>query len=404
MPLPDKNTGMHIFLIGNYAPDKQQSMERFAQMLAAGFSKEGHHATIWRPVVFFGKLFKSTTTGPGKWMGYIDKWILFPFLLHWRLLHKKYRRENIHFHVCDHSNSYYLKQLPVDRTVITCHDVLAIRGALGHADAGVGASGTGKILQNWILNNLTDAHKLAAVSCTTYQQLCALDSMHPKDHTKNWTVIYNAFNADFRPISKEEAGSLLRKAGINADKPYLLHVGSGLRRKNRKLLIDMLKVLGSRWNGNICFAGEALNDELMVYARKLGLQNRVIPVVNPDHITLVALYSACAAFVFPSLSEGFGWPLIEAQACGAPVIASSVNPLPEVSGGAAFHADPARPEDFANAFLSLQNKITRNELIRNGFENARRFNVSGMTRAYLNLHRSKSTEPRQQQEIPSPCF
>ncbi len=68
---------MHIILIGNYAPDKQQSMERFAQMLANGFSKEGHHATIWRPVVLLGKLFKSTTTGPGKWMGYIDKWILF---------------------------------------------------------------------------------------------------------------------------------------------------------------------------------------------------------------------------------------------------------------------------------------------------------------------------------------
>lgn len=395
---------MHIILIGNYAPDKQQSMERFAQMLANGFSKEGHHATIWRPVVLLGKLFKSTTTGPGKWMGYIDKWILFPFILHWRLLHKKYRLGNVHFHVCDHSNSWYLKQLPVDRTVITCHDVLAIRGALGYEDAGVSASMTGKILQNWILNNLTDAHKLAAVSYTTYQQLCALDNKNPKIHTKNWRVVYNAFNADFRPVLKEEADSLVNKAGIDSRTPYLLHVGSGLRRKNRKLLIDMLMILGNKWSGNICFAGEALEEELTTYIGKLGLKNRVISVVNPDHTTLVALYSTCAAFVFPSLSEGFGWPVIEAQACGAPVLASSHNPLPEVSGGAALHVNPAKPDDFANAFLTLQNSTTRNELISKGFENSKRFNVSIMTRAYLELHLSTSTEPRQQQETVFPCY
>jgi glycosyltransferase involved in cell wall biosynthesis len=395
---------MRIILIGNYPPDKQQSMERFANMLAAGFSKEGHYATIWRPVVFFGWLFKSTTTGPGKWMGYIDKWVLFPLILHLRLLHKKYHTENTRFHICDHSNSYYLKQLPVERTVITCHDVLAIRGALGYADAWVSASRTGRILQNWILNNLTNAHKLAAVSWTTYQQLCALDSLHPKHHAKNWMVIYNAFNAHFRPLCKEESNGLLRKAGIDPAMPYLLHVGSGLRRKNRKLLIDMLVALGSRWNGNICFAGEAPDEELTMYIRAMGMKNRVSVVVNPDHITLLALYSACTAFVFPSLSEGFGWPVIEAQACGAPVIASSLNPLPEVSGGAALHADPEKPADFAAAFLALQNRVTRNELIAKGFENAKRFHISRMTQAYLNLHQSKSMETWQPNENPSACY
>jgi glycosyltransferase involved in cell wall biosynthesis len=394
---------MRFILIGNYPPDKQQSMERFANMLASGFSKEGHEATIWRPVVFFGRLCKSTTTGLGKWMGYLDKWILFPLILHIRLQHKKYYTANIHFHICDHSNSYYLKQLPIDRTVITCHDVLAIRGALGHADAFVGASKTGRILQNWILNNLTNAHKLAAVSWTTFQQLCALDTIHPKDHSKNWMVIYNAFNADFRPLPKEEAGGLLREAGIDPGMPYLLHVGSGLPRKNRKLLIDMLMVLGSRWDGNICFAGEPLEKDLVTYAGTLGLKHRITAVVNPDHSTLVALYNACAAFVFPSLSEGFGWPVIEAQACGAPVIASLLNPLPEVSGGCALHADPVSPTDFADAFISLQNKRTREELIRKGFENAKRFNVSRMTHAYLDLHGFKSTKTLQQNENPFAC-
>ncbi len=88
---------------------------------------------------------------------------IIPFILHWRLMHKNTGRASS-FSCMRSFQFYYLKQLPVDRTVITCHDVLAIRGALGYEDAGVSASKTGKILQNWILNNLTDARKLAAVS------------------------------------------------------------------------------------------------------------------------------------------------------------------------------------------------------------------------------------------------
>jgi glycosyltransferase involved in cell wall biosynthesis len=381
---------MLIILIGNYRPDKQESMERFTKMLAECFSGEGHSVLIWRPVVFFGKWVRSTTRGAGKWMGYLDKWIVFPFIIRLRLFRREYRSKNTHFHICDHSNAYYLKQLPAARTVITCHDVLAIRGALGYRDACVEASRAGKMLQTWILNNLTCARKLAAVSSTTHRQLRELDKRHPPGHSRNWTVIHNAFNADFKPMPAEEAVGLIRKAGMDADIPFLLHVGSGLPRKNRRLVIDMLLVLGDQWSGNICFAGEQLETELVDYTNRLGLTHRVVSVVSPNHRTLVALYSTCAAFVFPSLSEGFGWPVIEAQACGVPVIASSFNPLPEISGGAALHVDPGNPADFADAFLSLQNQIVRRELIRRGFENAKSFDRGRMTLAYLDLHLSKS--------------
>jgi hypothetical protein len=80
-----------------------------------------------------------------------------------------------------------------------------------------------------------------------------------------------------------------------------------------------------------------------------------------------------------------------------------LNPLPEVSGGCALHADPVSPTDFADAFISLQNKRTREELIRKGYENAKRFNVSRMTHAYLDLHGFKSTKTWQQNENPFAC-
>ena len=112
-------------------------------------------------------------------------------------------------------------------------------------------------------------------------------------------------------------------------------------------------------------------------------KNKLISVVKPDHQTLVALYSCCEAFVFPSLSEGFGWPLIEAQACGAVVIASNTAPMPEVSGGAALHFDPNKPHDFANGFIALQNKEFKESLKIKGLKNIERFHRDNMMEAYL---------------------
>jgi glycosyltransferase involved in cell wall biosynthesis len=116
------------------------------------------------------------------------------------------------------------------------------------------------------------------------------------------------------------------------------------------------------------------------------MQNRVKSIVKPGHETLLALYSLCDAFIFPSFSEGFGWPVIEAQACGAPVIASDIEPMPEVSGGGALHANPKTAADFADAFLSLQNKALREQLVNKGFENCKRFSSEKMIDAYLLLH------------------
>ncbi len=376
---------MQIILIGNYVPDNQESMERFAQMLRNGFQKAGIETEIWRPSVVFGAVAR-TTHGVGKWIGYVDKWILFPLILLWRLRKRKFQKASVRFHVCDHSNAPYLKYLPVDRTVITCHDALAIRGAFGFADAYCPASPAGVILQKWILRRLQSAGTLVVTSALTFDHLLQLSSNRPVD-TKRWHIIPLAFNADFRKIQKEEMNELLTQEGMNPGIPFVLHVGSALPRKNRKMLVDMVAIVGNRWDGKICFAGEAVENDLLAYAESKGIKERIISLVKPSHNILVALYNGCEAFIFPSCSEGFGWPVIEAQACGSPVIASSLPPMPEVSGGAALHADPAKPDEFANAFLTLKNdEILRSGLVRKGFENVTRFDIDTMTKAYLRVH------------------
>ncbi len=376
---------MHIILIGNYIPDDQVSMQRFTSMLENGFNEAGVTSEIWYPKVYFGKWAKQTFYGFGKWLGYIDKWIIFPIILKRRIRRSKRQNRSLSFHICDHSNAPYLKYLPPGRTVITCHDVLAFMGALGYPDTYCEASRLGRILQNRILKNLLKAEKLAAVSNQTLIQLELL-SKNKLPANKEWRIIHNGFNKEFKPLETSSLSSILSLINIELVKPFLLHVGSGQPRKNRELLVEMISILGSKWNGNVCFAGEAIDPKLSAYASSLGVTDKIISVVSPEHKHLIALYSACDAFIFPSFSEGFGWPLIEAQACGAPVIASNVAPLPEVTGGAAIHKDPKKASDFVNAFLSLENKDIRNALIKKGFENSSRFSSKKMIQEYLDLH------------------
>jgi len=386
---------MHIIIIGNYPLDRVESMHRFARLLHMGFSKAGVSSEIWQPSVFFGHLSKSNAASNiNKWLGYADKFVIFPFILFWRMLNNKFTATDVRFHICDHGNAPYLKYLPLDRTVITCHDVHAIRGALGHSDSYTPASSLGKQFQRWILQHLNRSKYLIAVSHQTLKQLREIGPAGTFHTTgQDWRVVHNGFNGKFGTMVPAEQHAQLTKAGVDPSVPFILHVGSNSLRKNRELLVEMLKVLRTEWNGKVCFAGDQVDDSLIRYASSLGFLANIISVAHPDHATLVALYNAAETFVFPSFSEGFGWPLIEAQACGTPVIASSVAPMPEVGGDGAIYVDPNEPEEFARAFLMLKNKEFRTLMIRKGLENAKRFDSQNMIAAYLHFHRNGAPEP-----------
>jgi len=380
----------HFVLIGNYPPDEQESMIRFANILAQGLKARGLTAEIVVPQPVLIKKNSSPGKGLGKWLAYVDKWILFPFTLR-RIVQEAERKhgKTVRFHVCDHSNAPYLAKLPAERSAITCHDVLAIRGALGYPDSYCAASRAGVILQKWILKHLRQARHIACVSRLTLRHLHEITG--EVNSKPGWTVIHNAFNAEFKPIERNEAARILERQGISIPQPFLLHVGSNLPRKNRRMLLHMITQNGQAWPGHVCFAGESADAELLAEAQKLGIQSRVHSVAKPDHETLCALYSLAQAFVFPSLSEGFGWPVIEAQACGAPVIASNLDPLPEVSGGAALHENPHDAAAFASALKSLNDTPTRSSLVEQGFQNAKHFDLATMIDAYLALHELNGT-------------
>lgn len=358
---------MRLVLIGNYPKDAQQSMLRFARYHRDGLAATGRFEAVelWEPPTVFGRPFAETWWGRGKWFGYLDKLMLGPLAL------AAYRRrlpDDTRYHICDHSNAYYRKVLPQGRTTVTCHDVLAIKGALfGDASVRAAARKSGAVLQRFIFGHLLKIKRVACISEATAADLHELHARGSTETELESRVIYNVLRPDFWPVEDFPA-SLPSRA------PYLLHVGSDHPRKNRRLLVEVLALLAADYPDlTACFAGAPLSEENRALARELGVADRVVDSVGPSNEELRRLYSHCAAFVFPSFSEGFGLPLIEAQACGAVVLASELPVLREATGGAALHRDPERPGAFAEAFRTLDAPDVAAELRARGLVNVSRF-------------------------------
>src|SRR5260370_30796511 len=164
------NTTM-VLLIGNYPLDRQQSMQRFGRMMLQGVNNSGIAAKLIAPRARFGE-FRGAGSFVAKWLGYIDKFVLFPRQLQAALAKEK---PSV-VHICDHSNAMYegwIEHVPV---VVTCHDLLSVRGALSDKTNSP-ASPTGKILQRWILRGLRRADEVVCDSQATEADVCRLVSL-----------------------------------------------------------------------------------------------------------------------------------------------------------------------------------------------------------------------------------
>jgi len=373
-----------VVLIGNYPQDRQESMLRFRNLIQSQMESAGYLIESIFPRGYLGRILQKG--GLAKWLGYIDKYIFFPFVLALRLsgLKRKYPNHKVVVHICDHANAIYVdlarRWFPV---LVTCHDLLAVRGALGE-DTDCPASGFGKLLQSAILRGLGQATAVACVSHATQSDLIRLLGPAVAGRSQ---VVPLALNYPYCALAREEALNGLARAGI--DLPfhgYVLHVGSALRRKNREALLLSVAQIKDVWPGQIAFAGEGLTPQEKALAQSLGLENRVREICRPDNETLLALYGAAHGFIFMSRFEGFGWPLLEAQFSGCPVICSNRTSVPEVAGAGALIHEPDDYAGIAKDIQRLQEPLFRESLIMLGLKNAQSYSNERMMSAYEKIY------------------
>lgn len=369
-----------VLLIGNYPLDNQPSMHRFARMMLDGLTAAGFPAELIQPQPFFGR-FQYAGGFISKWLAYVDKFILFR-----RRLRRKLKTAPALVHICDHSNAMYAQQIRGIPVVATCHDLLAVRGALGE-QTDCPASLTGKLLQRWIISGLEAATVISCVSQATLADARRLVTR--REGMPRLEMISLGLNYPYRELPPHEARARLAEHSLLVtDTPFVLHVGSNLGRKNREAVLRIFALCKDQWNGSLVFAGEPLSDALRSLARQLRILNRVVEIPNAKSELLEALYNCATALLFPSTFEGFGWPIAEAHACGCPVICTDREPMTEVAGNAALTHAVEDEAGFAADLLRLTNPAERARWSAKGSENAQRFSAARMIAKYCELYRS----------------
>ena len=374
---------MNILLIANYMPDQQPSMQRFGAVLESSLIELGYAVRVVRPKSVVGKA-RQSGSGLGKWLGYLDKFVFFP-----PELRKSLAWADI-VHICDHSNSLYVPFLKDHPHLVTCHDVFAIRtarGEISHYSPGW----TGKIYQKLIAHFLNRARYVACVSDQTQKELVQIC----KGLENRTSVVNNGLNYPYSPMPREETFARLRRMNVPTQQPFMLHVGGNQWYKNRLGVLKIFSRLRQEATPvqRLVMVGKEWTIEMCEFSRDNSLGESVIELPEISNEDLRALYSTAECLLFPSFQEGFGWPVIEAQACGCPVITSDRPPMNYIAGDAAIYIDPEDCEAAAATILkSLDTLGGRREA---SLQNARRFKSSTMASKYVELYEKLAPTARQ---------
>lgn len=323
MPVKSAHPIGRVLLLSNYAPDKQFSMRRFTKQLKQGLKAEGLAVEVYRPKVIVGKL-GAKPSGFGKWLGYVDKYLLAP--LHLRMKRRSLP-ENSVVHICDHSNAIYTKALQGVPHLVTCHDLLAVRSALGEIPHNR-PKRTGRLQQSMILKGLKRSRMIASVSEATRQDVARIVG-----DCGDWQhLVPNALDDAFVEEAKSPGLSAPPPspalAGLPAGSRYVMHIGGEKWYKNRKAVLQIYsQLLAEAADLRLVIVGPEFPEAVLQASGCGEAKDRIHYAPGICDEDLRALYRDAELLLFPSLMEGFGWPILEAQACGCPVATLGIEPM-----------------------------------------------------------------------------
>jgi glycosyltransferase involved in cell wall biosynthesis len=298
-------------------------------MLKEAYESRGHTVETWSPSA---RVFNWVPRRWSKWAGYVDQYMLFPITL--RRVVARAPKDTL-FVFCDQALGPWVPLVRDRPHVVHVHDLLALRSALGSIPENP-TSATGRLYQRYIRRGFRKGRHFISVSKKTCADLIRYGGV--KAVTSE--VVYNGMNYPYAPLPVEEGRTILQAFGITLpENGMLLHVGGGQWYKNFMGIVALYAAYVSRTTEPLPLwcVGRTPGSAAKAAIADLPPKGRVIFLGSVESAALQALYSGAKAFLFPSLAEGFGWPLVEAQACGCPVITTDEAPMNEVAGAAAVY-------------------------------------------------------------------
>ncbi len=381
---------MNITVFSHPSFMNSQSMPRFARMLEQSYLARGHQVQVWSPQARVYALLSRSRLS--KWAGYIDQYILFPM---WVRKQLRQQPADTLFVFCDQALGPWVPLVKGRSHVVHTHDLLALRSALGDVPENP-TSWTGRLYQRYIRHGFRQARHFISISNKSRDDLHHYGQVSPVTSE----VVYNGLNYPYAPTPAEEARQTLKDAGLPVPAAgMLLHVSGYQWYKNVPGVVRIYAHYARTKSKPLplWLIGPHLDKKLQAALDEVPAQGEVLFFHGLDNKVLQAIYSLSRVFIFPSLAEGFGWPIIEAQACGCPVMTTDEQPMNEVGGKFAKYLPRLKAEDdvqawaqdgaaVLNALLSL-GEADRAELVEQGIAWAKNFDADVAIEGYLGIYR-----------------
>lgn len=270
-------------------------------------------------------------------------------------------------------------------TLITLHDIIYLEKL---SFGGTAYQNFGNLYRRWnVPRVIKKAEKIITVS------------HFEKDHILKklpWLedkleVVHNGVSPIFRSFLPSDMDVQFVRTHFHLPEAYVFFLGNMAPKKNMKGALKAFDGYVKKTKNPLPLVmAETNEEELKAVLKEIeltGLEKHIRLTGYIPQQYLPAIYASSHLFLYPSLRESFGMPIVEAMACGTPVISSKTSSMPEVSGGAAWLVDPFKPEEISAAMLQiLGDEDGRQNLIAAGYENARRFSWSSHAEKVLSLY------------------
>ncbi len=372
VPIHRGSPDLRVCLLHNYRDAQQFSMKLYADRL--GGALEAEHVTVehLQPQEVLSASFRSYWLGD-KIDSYAGRFIRYPRIASTAPPADVY-------HIVDHGQAHLLKSLDARRTVVTCHDLMLLVLASGR----LGQRNSSRVAYE-IFRGVAGLLKRAAVvvadSEQTRKDLIQFVDVDPA----RIDVIFPGLNQAFAPGPSARASGRQRW-GLGEER-IVLQVGVAFYKNVETCLRTIARIRQRGLAVTLLRGGPRLLPQQSALAERLGIAPFIRDLGPLPDQDLTVLYNTADVLLYPSLYEGFGWPPLEAMACGIPVVCSRAGSLAEVAGPAAMTADPEDVDHLADHVATvLTDSAVAAGLRERGLRHAARFDWSITARKFVDVY------------------